>query len=119
MGLVNLVPATVTGRNQVRLANGWILDVPVPPGMASGQRIEIAIRPENISLRPLSGASLSHLPGKVTESTFLGSTVEYHVALGDGAVLRVQAHPTDTFAVGDTVAFAIDTGQCTVFPASA
>lgn len=54
----------------------------------------------------------------MTESTFLGSTVEYHVALGDGTVLRVQAHPTESFAVGDTVAFAIDTGQCTVFEAS-
>ncbi len=118
MGLVNLVPATVTGRNQVRLANGWILDVPVPAAIGSGQRVEVAIRPENIRLQHLSGATLSHLPGKVTESTFLGSTVEYHVALGDGTVLRVQAHPTESFAVGDTVAFAIDTGQCTVFEAS-
>jgi iron(III) transport system ATP-binding protein len=119
MGLVNLVPATVTGRNQVRLANGWILDVPVPPGMATGQRVEIAIRPENVRLRQPSSSIPSHLPGKVTESTFLGSAVEYHVALGDRTVLRVQAHPTETFAVGDTVAFAIDTGQCTVFEASA
>src|SRR5262245_40903635 len=87
--------------------------------MASGQRVEVAIRPENIRLRQASGAPQSHLPGKIAESTFLGSTVEYHVALGDGTVLRVQAHPQEAFAVGDTVAFAIDTGQCTVFEASA
>ena len=41
------------------------------------------------------------------------------MALPDGTILRVQAHPQETFMVGDTVALAIDAGQCTVFEASA
>jgi iron(III) transport system ATP-binding protein len=119
MGLVNLLPATVAGRGEVRLSNGWNLEVDVPAAIASGQRVEAAIRPENIRLRVPAGAAQPHLPARIVDSTFLGSTVEYHVALENDTVLRVQAHPTETFAVGDTVAVDIDAGQCTVFEASA
>jgi hypothetical protein len=41
------------------------------------------------------------------------------VTLEDGAVLRVQTHPNEQFAVGDKVAVRIDTSRCTVFEAPA
>jgi iron(III) transport system ATP-binding protein len=118
MGLVNLVPAMVAGRSRVRLASGWSLEVDVPAAIETGQRVEVAIRPESIRLLAPAGAPQTHLTGRVAESTFLGSIVEYHVALEDGSVLRVQAHPRESFAAGDTVALAIDAGQCSVFGAS-
>jgi iron(III) transport system ATP-binding protein len=123
MGLVNLLPATVAAaadtRGQVRIGAGWTLDVDMPAALAPGQSVEIAIRPESIRLQMPERAPQPHLLAKVTESTFLGSIVEYHVALDDGTVLRVQAHPLEPFTVGDTVAVGIDASQCTVFEAPA
>jgi ABC-type Fe3+/spermidine/putrescine transport system ATPase subunit len=90
----------------------------VPAAAAPGQRIEIGVRPESISLTPHGGEMPEHAGSQqatVTECTFLGSIMEYHVTLADGAVLRVQTHPVEQFAIGDKVAVRIDTSQCTVF----
>jgi iron(III) transport system ATP-binding protein len=120
MGLVNLVPATVIdangGRGRLRTATGWTTDVGLPTGATVGQPVEIAIRPEDIRLRP--GADGVGPPGQratVAESTFLGSIVEYHVTLEDGTMLRVQTHPRQQLAKGEAVSVEIDASQCTVF----
>jgi ABC-type Fe3+/spermidine/putrescine transport system ATPase subunit len=91
----------------------------VPVSAVPGQRVEIAVRPENIRLRRHDHADQEQQAATVTECTFLGSIMEYHVTLRDGAVLRVQTHPLEQFAVGDKVAVRIDTSQCTVFEAPA
>jgi iron(III) transport system ATP-binding protein len=123
MGLINLLPATMTareaGRGRLQTAAGWTTMADVPVSAASGQRVEIAVRPENIRLRRPAEADREQQAATVTECTFLGSVMEYHVALGDGAMLRVQTHPLQQFAVGDKVAVRIDTSQCTVFEAPA
>ena len=36
-------------------------------------------------------------------------------ALRSGPVLRVQTHPSQRFAIGDSVAIEIDGGACTAF----
>src|SRR5882724_5141457 len=48
MGLVNLVPARVTGPGTVAMAGGITLTVALPAG--TGDNVEVAIRPENIRL---------------------------------------------------------------------
>jgi TOBE domain len=37
------------------------------------------------------------------------------VTLASGQSLRVQTHPQQRFAVGDTVMVEVDAGQCTAF----
>jgi iron(III) transport system ATP-binding protein len=127
MGLVNLVPATViakeTGRGRLQTAAGWTMVADVPPTAKPGHRMEIAVRPESIRLQLLTDAGPAHQSEEnqvatVTECTFLGSIMEYHVTLEDGAVLRVQTHPLEQFAVGDRVAVRIDASRCTVFEAA-
>jgi iron(III) transport system ATP-binding protein len=119
MGLINLVPATVVakeaGRGRLQTAAGWTATADVPTTVQPGQRVEIAVRPENIRLGPPADAAQEQLPATVTECAFLGSIMEYHVTLKDGAVLRVQAHPRERFAVGDKVAVQIDQSQAIVF----
>jgi iron(III) transport system ATP-binding protein len=121
MGLINLLPATViaseSSRGRLQTAAGWTTVADVPATAVPGQRVEIAVRPENIRLQPLDEAAEGHQPATVTECTFLGSIMEYHVTLGDGAVLRVQAHPLEQLAIGDKVAVHVDASQCTVFEA--
>jgi iron(III) transport system ATP-binding protein len=132
MGLINLLPATLIDREagQARLltAAGWTMLADVPGAAVPGQRVEIAVRPENIRLQAHTGAEPGESgqpdpsqpdqrqqPATVTESTYLGNIMEYHVVLGDGAVLRVQTHPGQQFAIGDKVAVRIDPSRCSVF----
>ena len=75
--------------------------------------MEVAIRPENVHLGPPDGSSAGR--ARVADCTFLGSLMEYQVALADGTHLRVQTHPTLRFAVGDEVAVRLDTASATVF----
>jgi iron(III) transport system ATP-binding protein len=119
MGLVNLIPGTVAevagGRGTVLVGDHMRLDVPVPDGAAKGEPIEVAIRPENIRLVRPNGAAAPLPLARVSDRTFLGNITEYYAALDSGPVLRIQAHPLQEFAVGDTVAVHVDASQCSVF----
>jgi iron(III) transport system ATP-binding protein len=111
MGLVNLVPATVTDAGTLEIAGGMRLPVPLPDGIKAGDKIEVSIRPENIHLNAAGNGVLA----TVSERTFLGNISEYYVSLDSGPTLRVQTHPGQVFAVGDKVAVEIDATQCSVF----
>src|SRR3954468_4512669 len=58
MGLVNLVPGKVralaNGGGTVELAPDFTLDVAALDGLRPGESVDIAIRPENISLTALA-----------------------------------------------------------------
>jgi iron(III) transport system ATP-binding protein len=121
MGLVNLVPATVAtatgGRLTLRTGAGWTVEVESGLKLTPGARAELAIRPENVHLAAPEATTQSR--GKVADGTFLGSLMEYQVALADGTVLRVQTHPGVALAVGDEVAVRLDAARATVFDAAA
>ncbi|MBC7799486.1 MAG: ABC transporter ATP-binding protein [Gemmatimonadaceae bacterium] len=107
MGLVNLLPARVEAGGHIAAA-GQSFELPLPDGIGPGDAVELAIRPESIFLSTPG-------PATIATRTFLGNITEYAVALPAGPVVRVQTHPSQRFAVGDTVAVAIDAAQCSVF----
>jgi ABC-type Fe3+/spermidine/putrescine transport system ATPase subunit len=117
MGLENLMPGTVRAIagscGRIELAAELALDIAKIDGLAAGDRVDIAIRPENIRLRPPTGTTGP--VGGITNHVFLGNLSEYYVTLPSGAVLRVQTHPSERFSVGDQVAVEIDAAQCSVF----
>jgi iron(III) transport system ATP-binding protein len=118
MGLVNFLPGQVAAAaaptGQIDLAGGLKLQVTLPPDIRTGDKVEVAIRPENISLTKSGhGARVT-----ISERTFLGNINEYYVRLDSGQTLRVQTHPTQLFTVGDTVAVEIDAALCSVFRAN-
>jgi len=119
MGLVNLLPATVVaaenGRARLRIGTGWTMEVDMAGTPRPGQTVEVAIRPESIRLQLPAPAEQPHLVARISESTFLGNIVDYHVVLEDNTALRVQTHPLEQFAIGDAVAVQVDAGQCSVF----
>ena len=119
MGLVNLVPAKVTGTQDrtgtIEAAGGLKLEVPLPDGIKTGDNVEVSIRPENIHLKATGNAPHA----TITERTFLGNISEYYASLDSGPTLRVQTHPAQVFAAGDKVAIEIDATQCSVFLSSA
>jgi iron(III) transport system ATP-binding protein len=116
MGLVNLVPGKVldvrNGVGKVEAGAGLNLEVAMPGGLAAGDAVDVAIRPENIRLRAANGAAGA---AKISDHVFLGNISEYYATLASGQVLRVQTHPLEQFAVGDAVALDVDATQCSIF----
>ncbi|MPY75794.1 MAG: ATP-binding cassette domain-containing protein [Alphaproteobacteria bacterium] len=123
MGLVNLMPATVAAvrgeRGVVDLGAGLRLDLALPSGIAAGERVEVAIRPENVRLGTEAGDgdahAHAHARAEIVDRTFLGNLTEYYLELGSGQTVRAQTHPRQEFAIGDRVAIAVDTSLCSVF----
>jgi iron(III) transport system ATP-binding protein len=120
MGLVNLLPgridAIANGKARVTTASGLGLDVILPEGMAQDDPVEIAIRPENITIQGKANGVLTAGHGTIREHTFLGNINEYFLTLGAGEELRVQTHPTQQFAVGQQVTISVDADHCNLFP---
>jgi iron(III) transport system ATP-binding protein len=118
MGLVNLVRGRLrevkNGVGTIDITEDFTLDVARIDGLAPGDSVDVAIRPENIRLAASpDGAAIS---ATITNHVFLGNISEYDAALPSGQSLRVQTHPLQRFAVGDRVAVEIDATQCSVFP---
>ena len=71
------------------------LGVPVTaraiPGLAAGQAVTLALRPEKLTLsrRPLDGANV--VPGVVRDLAYFGKDSLYRVTLGSGALVSVHA----------------------------
>ncbi len=117
MGLVNLVPGRLrevrNGGGTIDVAGDLALDVAKVDGLAAGDSVDVAIRPENIRIAPPGSPRLRRQQSPTTSSSAIIS--EYYAALPSGQVLRVQTHPLTRFAVGDRVAVEIDATQCSVF----
>jgi iron(III) transport system ATP-binding protein len=124
MGLVNLVPGRIremkSGAASVELTPDLTVSIARVEGLSVGERVDVAIRPENISLSPppdpAASAVVSATLATVTSHVFLGNLSEYEVTLASGLVLRAQTHPLRQFKVGDPVAIEIDATQCSAFP---
>jgi ABC-type Fe3+/spermidine/putrescine transport system ATPase subunit len=96
MGQVNLLPGRVremrSGIVTIELARDLAVAIAGGAGLAVGERVDVAIRPENIRLMPRPDAAAPAI-ATVTSHVFLGNLSEYQVALRSGPVLRVQTHP--------------------------
>ncbi|MBB1249430.1 ABC transporter ATP-binding protein [Rhizobium sp. G21] len=94
VGKTNRLDAVIETRGgaaAARFGNGLVLPL-TRPGLGSGKAV-VAIRPEAIALQPATSASTG-LVGEVTHRIFLGSSVEYSVAvagLGDFLVYADRA----------------------------
>jgi iron(III) transport system ATP-binding protein len=116
MGNVNLLPGEVTaatnGKGAVLIAGVLRTTAALPDGMTSGAKIDVAVRPESVMLtaNPANGAPRA----EITDHVFLGNLNEYQVKLTDQS-LRVQTHPKQNFAVGDTVGIAVDPEAISIF----
>jgi iron(III) transport system ATP-binding protein len=120
MGLVNLLPgridAIANGKARVTTASGLRLDVILPDGMTQDDQVEIAIRPEDITIQGKANGVLTAGHGAIREHTFLGNINEYFLTLGAGEELRVQTHPTQQFTIGQQVTISVDADHCNLFP---
>jgi len=117
MGLVNLLPGTlVTAAGTGIVSSGPLrLTLSLPPSGATGDRVDLAIRPEAITLSAPGAGPDGAVPARIEEQSYLGNLSEYYVTLVDGTRLRVQTDATIEHRVGDTVLVSIDPERCHVF----
>ncbi len=119
MGAVNVMQGVVAaparsseGIGTVVLESETQLAASLPPRAATGDRVTITLRPEDVRLSrevPLGTANV--FQASVVEQVFLGNLIDYLVRL-DGMTLRALAPRDQTFANGERVYLRMEPDRC-------
>jgi iron(III) transport system ATP-binding protein len=108
VGRVNLVAGRVVeisaGVARIAALGGIVTVREVPSGIASGDGVQLVLRPEAIELAPASAAR-QDVPGTVASMAFLGDKIEYVVRCADMKLraVRYNAGPGEILAEGSAV----------------
>jgi len=98
IGVSNLMPATVTGSQEVKLDEGTTIAASTD-GFSSGDRCHAVVRPEKLRVEmDQNGGSSADLPrveGTVTSSLYLGTATQIAVDLGEGVRMTVLVPNAD------------------------
>ncbi|HUN35674.1 MAG TPA: ABC transporter ATP-binding protein [Trebonia sp.] len=102
IGTSNLLSGTVqsvSGQAAVLVhGDGQHVEVALRDGMAitSGDRLEVTVRPEKISLSPQPGPGGCRLRGTVAEVVYLGTSTSYNILTSTGDEVTVFVQNTDS-----------------------
>ncbi len=113
IGKTNIVEATVTGPDTVTRGT-WRLRVG-DKDLTPGATVLVSVRPHEIRMSPgAPGASGDNaFSALVRRASYLGTSVEYQVAVDGGDVtLRVTAPVSPRFASGDAVVLTVEPASC-------
>ena len=100
IGVSNLMPATVTGQDEVRLDQGTILSANTA-GLRAGDRCHAVVRPEKLRVDLLepddaaAGDGAPRVEGIVESSLYLGTSTQIGVDLGEGVRMTVLVPNAD------------------------
>jgi spermidine/putrescine ABC transporter ATP-binding subunit len=115
VGETNLLYGTVVASPpaRLRLDSGRLVPVPTDARAVSGRRYAMALRPEQVGVRPVEDGSASgdspsevSAPATVVGAAYLGDAWLYTLTLADGASIRAKRpvdHRTGHFPPGMTV----------------
>ena len=117
IGLSNLLPGTLSGRDTVLVDGRPIRVARLPEGMADGARVILSIRPEEVHVRPSQVNGENHLSGQVSFVRDLGASVEITVLCGEQQLLAVTTpRERPRIRIGDPVAVELPATSCVVLP---
>jgi iron(III) transport system ATP-binding protein len=107
------------GASQVEIETDWQLQLHADADIGSlvdGQRIEISVRPEFISVANGSAESTNLFEGLVLKASYAGSIVDYQVDHGKQTlrVRRLLADVGERVNAGDKALFRIDSSKITI-----
>jgi spermidine/putrescine transport system ATP-binding protein len=92
IGVSNLMPASVTGPDEVRLDQGQTISAPTN-GFAVGDRCHAVVRPEKLKVELAggngAGVDRARVEGIVESSLYLGTSTQIAVDLGEGVRMTV------------------------------
>ncbi len=98
IGVSNLMPATVTGGQEVKLDQGQTIHCPTG-GFASGERCHAVVRPEKLRVdlgeNGHGPAGRPRVEGIVASSLYLGTATQIAVDLGEGTRMTVLVPNAD------------------------
>lgn len=92
---------------EVELAGSTVQVGSRNPGIAVGEKVIVAVRPESLKLSPASANADAVVTGTIEKAVYLGAVVEYELDAGlERPVMAVSHDPVDAgfFKVGDRVA---------------
>jgi spermidine/putrescine transport system ATP-binding protein len=97
IGVSNLMPATVTGSEEVKLDQGATITTSTD-GFATGDRCHAVVRPEKLRVEMGEngdGGAGAHVEGIVASSLYLGTATQIAVDLGEGTRMTVLVPNAD------------------------
>jgi len=100
----------------VELRGGLLIEVNSTE-WKEGERVIIAVRPENIKLQPYAPADLNFLPGLVERIRFIGGILRYEIRLvnDDMVTSRVPIETEKKFEVGEKMGVTLDSAKIHVY----
>jgi iron(III) transport system ATP-binding protein len=90
-----------------------IVNATCPTGVAGGDSVTLAIRPENVRLHPLRPEAANVFEGTVEQVIFLGEYLDCRVRLGE-TLLITRQHPTSSLRTGDRIFVELPPALCAV-----
>jgi len=112
MGLVNFLEGVVEAGG-VRVSPALAVPVERPEWVKPGDRVWLAIRPEDVRLAPADAAEPGAVGGTVRERTYLGNLIDYWIDVG-AVALRVQTHHALLLEPGTPVRVQMDAERSVV-----
>ena len=107
IGLSNFLEGyvqTVQGGDMVVLASGVSVTTPALPKVGPGQKVLLFLRPNEVEILPREApAGTNVFDARVDKATYLGDTMDYRIALGQGAELRVQSDARRRYQAGENM----------------
>jgi ABC-type Fe3+/spermidine/putrescine transport system ATPase subunit len=103
--VLDCVVRRVAGGEALLERKGLQFAIDAPAGVKEGQRLTVAIRPENVGLQRTGSGSRA----KVVDTIFKGSHISYVIAAGDDQIHVLTLPPLDgtPFSPGDEVHFTL------------
>jgi len=115
IGSTNLLDATVSGADQVRVGTTTFKVARLPRGLSSGDRVRLSVRPEQAHLLTDLANADNRLPGEITFIRDLGSSIEITVGCGELELLALTTPKERPAAVvGDRVMVQLTPEACVV-----
>ena len=125
-GASNLLPGRVLARNgefgTVQAASGESLTAWLPAGVAAGEAVKIAVRPENVRLGAngagANGASEpNRFTARVSAAHYQGVQTVYQLAVLGGRLDVLELGTSARYAVGSEVDLVLPPALCWAYPA--
>jgi ABC-type Fe3+/spermidine/putrescine transport system ATPase subunit len=116
-GVSNQIKGAIGGAGTVRLAGGEELRIEAPITGRVGEAVVVAIRPENVVLSVVNGATVANgFIGRVVEEHFHGTQTVYSVAALGHTLEAIELGTVPRFRAGDAVHVALPPQHAWVFP---
>jgi iron(III) transport system ATP-binding protein len=107
IGLSNFLEGyvqSIEGRDMLVMASSLAVSTPALPAIGPGQKVLLFLRPNEVEILPQdTPVGTNVFAARVDKSTYLGDTMDYRIALGQGVELRVQGDARRRYQAGENV----------------